>query len=396
MTDRLYYTDPYLREFQARIAGTESAKVYLDRTAFYPSSGGQPFDTGTIGGARVVDVIDEGDRIAHVTDSPVADGEVSCAIDWARRFDHMQQHTGQHLLSGVLGELFGIVTVSFHMGEEVSTIEVAAASVADEQIRAAEERANQVVWQNRPVSISFHDASEEIGLRKAPERAGRLRVVSIENLDRSACGGTHLRSTGEAGPILLRRLEKLRGNVRIEFLCGGRALRRARADYELLASIGRALSAPLDDIPALVEAQMERARDAEKTLRKLSLELAGFQGRALYEATATDVDGFRRVVERKGNGEDVRARAQAFAAAPKAIFLSLGENPPSILLAVSPDPGLHAGSVVKTAVAAAGGRGGGSATLAQGSVPSQDALEAVVAALIEGGVLLSDPGGNVA
>ena len=386
MTERLYYTDCYLREFQARVLEVKDGKVYLDRTAFYPSSGGQPFDTGTLNGARVVDVADEEDRIAHVVDGSVSDGEVHGAIDWPRRFDHMQQHTGQHLLSAVFEELFGMHTVSFHMGQDISTIEVTAGSVTSEQLRRAEEYANEIVRQNRPVSISFHESSEETGLRKASERTGTLRVVSIQDLDRSACGGTHLRGTGEAGPILLRRVEKLRGNTRIEFLCGERAVRRARADYEALARIGRTLSAPLDDAPALIESQMEKARESEKALRKMSLELAGFHGRALYEATPEGSDGFRRVVERGSMGDDTRAKAQAFIAGSKAIFIALGENPASVLLAVSADSGLNAGTALKSALAAAGGRGGGGTGLAQGSVPSNEALDTVLHALRETGI----------
>ncbi|MEO7142274.1 MAG: alanyl-tRNA editing protein [Bryobacteraceae bacterium] len=383
MTGRLYYTDCYLREFRARVIASEGAKVYLDQTAFYPSSGGQPFDTGSLGGARVVDVIEEDDRIAHVLDAPIATGDVKGEIDWDRRFDHMQQHTGQHLLSAVMVELYDIATVSFHMGQEVSTIDVAAAALSQEQILRIEQRANEVVWENRPVRISFHDSGEAIGLRKASEREGTLRVVAIEDLDLSACGGTHLRATGEAGPILLRKLDKLRGNVRIEFLCGGRAAARARADYDALARIGSAFSAPLDETPALVEAQLEKAPAMEKANRRLAAELSGFHGRALYQATIPDAGGIRRAVEHGPIGDDVRAKAQAFAAGSKATYLALSENPPSVLLAVSSDSGIDAGAVLKAALNRVGGRGGGNATLAQGSVPSKEALAAAAATLRE-------------
>ncbi|HLJ17392.1 MAG TPA: alanyl-tRNA editing protein [Bryobacteraceae bacterium] len=381
MTERLYYTDCYLRDFDARIAAIDGGKVYLDRTAFYPASGGQPSDTGTLGSARVVDVIDEGERIAHIIDGSVAGEDVNGRIDWPRRFDHMQQHTGQHLLSAVLVELFGMQTVSFHMGQEVSTIDLATPSLSHEQIARAEQRANEIVCENRPVSISFQNSEEETGLRKASQREGVLRVISIENLDRSACGGTHLRSTGEAGPILLRKLEKLRGNIRIEFLCGHRAVRRARADYDALARIGHAFSSPLDETPVLVEAQLEKARDSEKSVRRLRVELAGFHGRALYEDTAPDGDGVRRVTEHGPIDDDLRARAQAFASGAKAIFLALSNDPPSVLLAVSADSGVNAAAVLKAALAEAGGRGGGSATLAQGSVPSHEALQALTSKL---------------
>ena len=230
MTERLYYDDCYLREFQARVVDTtdNGTRVYLDRTAFYPTSGGQPFDLGTLGGAAVRDVIDEEDRIAHVLDAPVAVGDVAARVDWDRRFDHMQQHTGQHLLSAVLIELFNIPTVSFHMGALTSTIEVAAAQIEPSRLERAEERCAEIVAAARPVTVSYEDSSSDLGLRKASARTGTLRIISIDGLDRSACGGTHVRSTAEIGPLLLRKLETLRGNVRIEFVCGLRAIQRAR------------------------------------------------------------------------------------------------------------------------------------------------------------------------
>jgi uncharacterized protein (TIGR02270 family) len=229
MTDRLYYTDSYLTTFQARVVekSADGGTVYLDRTAFYPTSGGQPFDTGSIAGAPVVDVVDEGERIAHVLGAAVDLDDVECRIDWPRRFDHMQQHSGQHLLSAVMAELFGIATLSVHFGAASSTLDLDTPSLTADQVRAAETRANEAVFENLPVSVLFADSPEDLGLRKASDRSGVLRVISIEGLDRSACGGTHVRATGEIGPVLIRKLDKVRGAVRVEFLCGLRALRRA-------------------------------------------------------------------------------------------------------------------------------------------------------------------------
>src|SRR5262249_17507973 len=158
-------------------------------TAFYPTSGGQPFDTGTIAGAPVLDVVDEGDRIAHVMGAAVDRDEVECVVEWARRFDHMQQHSGQHLLSAVMAGLFGIATLSVHFGAESSTVDLETPSLSADQVIAAELRANQAVFENRPITVHFAQNTDELGLRKASERTGVLRVVSIEGLDRSACGG---------------------------------------------------------------------------------------------------------------------------------------------------------------------------------------------------------------
>jgi alanyl-tRNA synthetase len=373
MTERLYYSDSYLRQFSARVTGSgEGGRVaYLDRTAFYPSSGGQPFDTGSIAGVAVLEVVDEEDRIAHRLAGPVADGEVNCAIDWPRRFDHMQQHSGQHLLSAVFEEQFRLRTVSFHLGAESATIDLEGGPVDNAVIRQTEKRANELIWENRRLTVAFEDAGQVQGLRKASERGGALRIVSIEGLDRSACGGTHVRATGEIGAILIRKLEKVRQTVRVEFLCGGRAVSRARADFEALSRIAQHFSAPADETPALVAAQLESARTAGKERHKLELELASYRGKDLYRAAAPGPDGARRHCERLSAGslEDLRAVAQSFTAQPGAIFAATIESPPSILLAVSEDAGLDAGKLLKALLTEAGGRGGGAPRMAQGSVP---------------------------
>jgi alanyl-tRNA synthetase len=391
MTERLYYSDCYLREFRARIVATGDAgrRVYLDRTAFYPTSGGQPFDLGTLGGVPVLEVAEEEERVAHTLASPVPaeEGaeEVEGAIDWPRRFDHMQQHTGQHLLSAVFEELYRMRTVSFHLGAQSSTIDLEAAQLTAEHVEQAveqaEERCARIVFEARPVTISYEDAGAAAGLRKESQRTGTLRIVSIAGLDRSACGGTHVRNTAEIGLVLIRKLEKIRSSVRVEFVCGLRALRHARADYHLLASIGRTLSAPLERTPELTAEQAARVKALEKTCQRQAVELAVREGRELHAATEPDAAGLRSVIERGPIGDAMRARAQAFAAAGRAVFLAVCQDPPSVLLAASPDSGIDAGKLVKAAVTALGGRGGGNPALAQGSVPSSQALNEVVAKL---------------
>ena len=382
MTERLYYTDSYLREFTARVVerSADGLTLHLDRTAFYPASGGQPFDTGAIAGVRVVEVVDEGQRIANRMASPVASETVDCAVDWGRRFDHMQQHTGQHLLSAVFDGLFGLRTVGFHLGGEISTVDLEGGPLEAAGLREAERRANEIAVENRPVTVRFEDSAEAADLRQPSERAGELRIVSIEGLDRSACGGTHVRATGEIGPILLRRAEKVRQATRVEFLCGARAVARARADFETLSKAAQLFSAPLEDTAALVAAQLESARAAEKARRKLELDLAGFQGRELYAATAPGADGVRRVVRRaeRGSLEELRAIALSFTAQPQAVFLATLAEPPSVLLAASEDSGTDAGKALKAALAACGGRGGGNPRMAQGSVPQKELIERVI------------------
>jgi len=382
VTDRLYYTDSYLRRFRALVTdrSADGRRIYLDRTAFYPASGGQPHDTGSIAGVPLVEVEDEGERIAHVVAAPVDADEVDCRIDWERRFDHMQQHSGQHLLSAVFVERFGIATVSFHLGQESSTIDLETVALDPVRAMEAERRANEAVFENRPLAVSFEDAAETRDLRKPSERAGTLRVVTIDGLDRSACGGTHVARTGEIGPILLRKLERIRNTTRVEFLCGGRAVGRARADFDALSRVAQMVSGSLDETPALVAAQFEAARNADKLRRKLEADLAQYQGRELYSATAPDEAGVRRVLRRQpsGNLEDLRAIAQSFTAQAKAVFVAALDEPPALLLAVSADSGVDAGKALKAALTQAGGRGGGNQRMAQGSLPSREALEQVL------------------
>jgi alanyl-tRNA synthetase len=366
MTDRLYYSDSYLSEFRASVVASEDGgrRVYLDRTAFYPTSGGQPFDSGTLEGVVVVEVADDADRVVHVLEAPLSAQEVEGRIDWARRFDHMQQHTGQHLLSAVFEDLYQIPTVSFHMGAETSTIDVGASSLDPARIERAEERCAELVGQARPVMVTYEDAASVAGLRKESQRTGTLRIVSIDGLDRSACGGTHVRSTAEIGPIFVRKLDKARGNVRVEFVCGLRALRQARRDYRLLAETNLA--------------HAERVKALEKTCQRQVQELAKREGIDLHAATAADSQGIRRVRQTAVIDDAMRARAQAFTSGGKGVFLAVSQDPPSVLLAASADSGVHAGELVKAAVTAAGGRGGGNAALAQGSAPSLQALETVL------------------
>ena len=379
MTERLYYHDSYLTRFRARVvdASPDGTHVYLDRTAFYPTSGGQPFDTGTLNGVAVIDVIDEGERIAHVTASPVTGVEVEGVIDQPRRFDHMRQHTGQHLLSAVFIQLLDAPTVSFHLGAEACTIDIQRDALTTDDVRAVEKRANELVLENRPVTVEFREAAGDLGLRKPADRAGELRIVSIADLDRSACGGTHVRATGEIGPILIRKLDRIRGIVRVEFLCGMRAVLRARGDFAALAAVSRALSCPLDEAP-LLAAQQERLQSAEKTRARLSAELARSAGRELWRGTLPGPSG-RRVATRAVPSftDEVRALALSFVAGQSSCFVAMAEDPPGILLATSTDSGIHAGNVLKAALARHGGRGGGNAVLAQGSGPSKEALEKV-------------------
>lgn len=387
MTERLYYTDAYLRDFDAQVVerANDGRTLYLDRTAFYPTSGGQPFDTGTLAGVAVTDVVDEGERVAHVLAAPApAADTVRGAIDWTRRFDHMQQHTGQHLLSAIFADRFNLETVSVHFGAESSTLDLDAESLPQKTLLTVEQLANAAVTEPRAVSVSFENAATVTGLRKPPPREGELRVVTIDALDRSACGGTHVRSTAEIGSILLRGTERVRKTTRVEFICGMRAVRAARADHELVSALALSLGVAPSELIAKTKAQGEELRAAQAARREAATALDGYRARELFDATAPGDAGHRRVVVRRETGtvDELRSLAQAVVAIGHAQFIGTLASPPTIVLATSGGPSaIDAGAALKTVLALHGGRGGGNARIAQGTVPSLAALDAAVVAL---------------
>jgi len=288
MTSRLYYTDSFLYEFDAAVCdvvpGARPA-VILDQTAFYPTSGGQVFDTGYLEAngqkLRVTEVAeDEQGTILHYIDAAasVAPGtRVRGTIDAARRRDHMQQHSGQHVLSAAFVRLFEMPTVSFHMGEESCTIDLEARSLTPAQLEEAGLLANRVITDDRPVEIRFTSLEEAraLGVRKLPEaQREKLRLIDIRDFDLTACGGTHVRSTGQIGPILLRKTENVRQGVRVEFLCGERAVTAAQRDHATLVEAAAAFSAHISDVPQQVRKAQAELKAAQKTQQKLLEELA--------------------------------------------------------------------------------------------------------------------------
>lgn len=381
-TERLYYHDAYLVEFRAHVTkrSDDGRRLYLDRSAMYPTSGGQPHDLGTINGVPVVDVIDEGDEVAHLLAASVDADDAHGVVDWSRRFDFMQQHTGQHLISAVFADTFGFGTVSVHFGDTISTLDLGTAVIDAATLRRAEDLANAAIAANHPVTVSFEDQRTASGLRKPSDREGVIRVVEIAGTDRSACGGTHVRSTAEIGVLLLRRQEKVRNTVRVEFVCGLRAGRRARADFEALSALGQSLSASLDEVPALVVAQQQALKAAEQKNKRLDGDLAAYRAQEAYALTPPGETGVHRYVQIATTGEleDHRTFAIAFSLLPKAVCVIGHEATRSVLVTASETSGVDAGSAMKQTAAALGGRGGGSARLAQGSFPVGDAFTRAV------------------
>lgn len=354
MTERLYYHDSFLWSFSAQVVHTsdDGLEVELDRTAFYPTSGGQPHDLGTIAGIPVIDVIDHEDRIVHKLATPLSASSVDCEIDTRRRLDHMRQHTGQHVLSAVMEEQFGLKTVSFHLGAGYSTVDVEPMPASLEGIEAM---ANERLLENLPVTISFEHSSSAAGLRKPPDRDGMIRVITIAGLDRSACGGTHVRYTGEVGSIVLGKTEKVRKALRIEFYCADRAiafLRRKASDAE--AQLGAA---------------KERLAEADKLNRRMSIELAEIAGTKMLQEIAPDAAG-RKIWKHElpEIRDDAKAMLNAFLSEAATLGLFIGTSNGTLLFGSHESTGVDCGQRLKQVISELGGKGGGTARLAQGSI----------------------------
>jgi alanyl-tRNA synthetase len=384
MTDRLYYRDPYLHAFDATIERVEPrgnlVAVRLDRTAFYPTSGGQPFDTGVLGSWRVVDVVDEEDgSIAHIVELGPANPEpgslVQAAVDWPRRFDHMQQHTGQHVLSAAFDHLFGARTVSFHMGTAASTIDLAR-EMSPAEIAAAETEANRIVWEDRPVGIRFATAEEAAAmpLRKEPARGGTLRLIDVEGFDLSACGGTHVARTGGIGVIAVASWERFKGGQRLSFLCGGRALDGYRALRDAVSGAVRLLSVLPDELPGSIERMQAEAKDQKKAMLGLQADIARYRADELAAAaepiwltggTPEAVRLVAKVIDGDANG--LKALATAIVARPGYLVVLVSSSTPVLaVVARSGDIGLPAQRLLASLNAIFGGRGGGKSDFAQG------------------------------
>ena len=384
MTQRLYYTDAYCRSFDAVVVRaldhSGHPAAVLDRSAFYPTSGGQPFDVGVLGGATVVDVIDADGEVVHVLSAPLPAGAVVHGeIDWVRRFDHMQQHTGQHVLSAALVRACAAPTVSFHLGGETSTIDLAVTLETADVERAVDE-ANQVVWDDREVAVRFASAVEAkaLPLRKESAREGELRLVEVPGFDLSACGGTHVARTGVIGLIAVTGVEKFKGGVRVTFVCGGRALRSLRQLRDAVAGSVRLLSVLPHELPAAVDKLQAESKGLRKTIAGLQAALAVHEADRLLAAVAPDAAG-RRLIAEVYEGWDASGlktiASSLVARDPVAVVLVAAGPQPLVVVACAPSLELDASAVLRRITERFGGRGGGRPDLAQAGGLTGNAVE---------------------
>lgn len=384
MTQRLYYHDSFLYDFDARVIETLERDgrhaVVLDKTAFYPTSGGQVFDLGMIraGGKEIPisEVADDVDgRVLHFAAEPIVAGtEIHGSINSARRLDHIQQHSGQHVLSAAFIRLFNMPTVSFHMGEESCTIDLETNGLSAEQLQKAEWLANEVIAEDRPVTIRFVplDEARQMGLRKLPpKQTGDLRLINISDFDLCACGGTHVRATGQIGSILLRKAEKVKQGVRVEFVCGLRAVRTARRDYTTLTEAAALYSSHIHDVPEQISKALAEAKASGKAQHKLLEELAELYAERMLAQSSAE----KRVIAQSFPERDavfIKLLAQKLTAGkiPVIALLAAGAGQPTLVFAQSPGQKNNMGQLMKEAMAQLGGRGGGSTDMAQGGLPA--------------------------
>jgi len=391
-THRLYYDDCFLQNFTARVvsclpaepfptpSGTRPAwEVLLDRTALYPNSGGQPHDLGKLGEGQILDVRDAGDEIAHIVDREISGGTIDGCIDWPRRFDHMQQHTGQHLLSAIFQERYGLPTVSFHLGAELSTIDLRGPEPSPDTLTGAQRAANAVIFEDRPVNVRYGTADQlaQRGVRKEVDRQGILRAIEIEATDLQPCGGTHVKSTGQIGLILVRRCTKIRQDWRVEFVCGARAEKFASADFELLRLIAKRLSCTPDEAPAAIEKSAAERDISSKNLRLALEQLAEARSKLLIAGTAPAANQLRCIATllREENAELLLPLATELARNENTVALLIHEPSGQLVFAQSMAAAADLGALLKQVLATIPGKGGGTRDFVRAKLadPSQSA-----------------------
>jgi len=394
-TRRLYYDDSYLQNFEGRVisclpaepvhgsSGTQAAwEVLLDQTAFYPTSGGQPNDSGLLGEAVVLEVRDEEDEIVHIVDREVELGIVNGCINWPRRFDHMQQHTGQHLLSAMFLERFGLPTVSFHLGAEICTIDLRGDEPTRERLLGAQRAANQAIFEDRAVGVRYgtREQLERLGVRKRVEREGLLRAIEIESADLQPCGGTHVKSTGQIGLILVRACSKVRQDWRVEFACGTRAERLASDDFARDCAVAEGLGCGVAELEESV-GRLVAERDAHFKSLKATLQWLAEAKAAQMVSGATVLEDGTRVVEavlREEHPELLLPLATEIARTERTVaLLAVGETG-QLVFAKNPGVGKDLAALLKIVLAAHPGKGGGSRDFVRAKLADAPASEPAI------------------
>ena len=369
-TKKIFHEDAYKIEFEANVVERYQQEqkfvLVLDQTCFYPESGGQPSDNGTLNGITVVHVEEREGKILHCLEKNISGEKVSGIIDWEKRFDHMQQHAGQHILSQSLFELYQAKTLSFHMGTHSSTIEIDKRNISDEESERIEEKANTVVFLNSEIKNYFvaEKDIEKIPLRKPPQKKGQIRVIEISDFDYSACGGTHPKRSGDIGLIKILKWERIRNNVRCEFVCGRRALHDYSLKNSILRQIAVRFTVSEKEVPASLEKLLSELKDQKKRNKKISDRLIQFEVQKMVQAA----EGlFIRKVFSEGTYDETKRLALNIINSGEFIVL-FGlklENRGHLILACSESLGLDMRELIPKVSPLVEGKGGGSPSLVE-------------------------------
>lgn len=398
MTRRLYYDDAYTTRFEAEVVAIEPGPdgrqhVVLDATCFYPTSGGQMHDLGTLGAATVVDVLDEDARIVHVVEGevPAVGARIEGVIDAQRRRDHREQHTGQHVLSRILENELGLPTVSSRLGETANSLDLRVDALDETTLDRIEDLTNRVLWEGHEVHVHLLHPERDLhrleswGLREKEspvekkDRAGVLRVIEVEGVDHCACGGTHVRHTAEVGLVAITATERVKGGTRITFVCGARALRWRRERHRWLDRVARRLTTSHDQVDATVARLLEETKERHKRLVVVARELVAARAAQWVQQAEERTDGVR-VVLRTLDADETLAAAEALRAVVQhpgtlaALFVVEGEKG-QVMVGRSEGVDLDCRAVLEAALTSVGGRGGGQADHARGGFPAEHAGE---------------------
>ena len=382
MTEKLYYDDSRLRSFTATIVARQEMErgpaVQLDRTAFYPTGGGQAHDTGTLNGIPVCDVwTDDDGEVWHLLERMPAGDEVEGKLDWAHRFDHMQQHTGQHLLSAAFLRRFDANTLSVHFGAEENTVDLDLPRLTWEAGFKVENEVNHIIWEDRVVEARFVTGAElaQMEIRREPQVEANVRIVQVQGFDATPCGGTHVARTGEIGLVKLTGISGYKGGVRVSFLCGERALRDYRRAFQLLEDLKLSLTVGQNELPNAVARLQDEAKESRRALYEAQEVLSEIEAERLWEQAPT-VDGVKQIVAYwpDRSFDKAQALAKQLRERPKTLIILAtgGEGGLRLVCARSEDVDANAAEILRLAAAPLGARGGGSPGMAQGGGPPVD------------------------
>ncbi|WP_010532363.1 alanyl-tRNA editing protein [Lentibacillus jeotgali] len=395
ITEKLYYQDPYISFFSAQIIHSnkdEKGRFYviLDQTAFYPTGGGQPNDTGTINGAHVYNVEEENGEVRHFIDRPLEENKCYAEIDWTRRFDHMQQHAGQHILSAAYEDMYGYKTVSFHLGAENCTIDLEAPALNEEEAKRVEERANTVILENRSIETRWVTENElsKFPLRKAVSVTDNIRLVIIPDFDYNGCGGTHPNETGQVGSVKILHWEKHKKNIRVHFVCGDRVLKQLQEKHKMIQRLTATLNAPQTDLEAAANRILQKQEDLEKTITQLEAELLEQEAHKLI-AQASIKDHYKLVTKiyKENSMKKLQQMANSMIHHTDGLlvlFINENDSKLQVVCARSNGIGINMQEYIRYILPEINGKGGGNEMIVQGGgdmvLSSESLMEVMIRA----------------